>query len=185
MLVPVGQVVTSSIAGQHLKAVVCDKCKAEFFYELSRVGVGKASAPILFKGDAPDRAGEAAHRDLFKRLDNDAELVPCPQCHWVNEELIRKYRKRVSRKTPMTILITFGVGLFLTAAGFGRILRVVPFESGCTWRCLHGYVRAYVFVAAGDFVERPPSPDGDRSEPNVSQMAGRPTRNTARTNSTG
>lgn len=91
--------------------VVCDRCKTEFFYELTRVGMGKASAPFLVGvGAANGRAERAADKDLAKRLAREAELVPCPKCNWINEEAIAAYRATLYHRLPL-------IGGIVTVAG--------------------------------------------------------------------
>ena len=84
----------SSAVGSRLVRVQCDKCGCEYFYELARVGSGQAHAPYAIGTRiAARRAEERAQRDLAKRLENDAELVPCPKCAWINAELVSRYRR--------------------------------------------------------------------------------------------
>lgn len=111
MPVFVGKVFTATEAGQRLETVTCEKCRTVFHYELTRVGVGKGSAPyMLGQHSAADRAGSAAKRDLTKRLSEEAELVPCPKCHWVNQDLIDRYRRRQYRRAPLLIVVIIVAG---------------------------------------------------------------------------
>jgi hypothetical protein len=104
--------ITATRAGQRIEPVSCEKCGTGFYYELTRVSVGKGSAPYyLGEQSASDRAAAAAGRDLAKRLDREAELVPCPKCHWVNQDLVDRYRRRQYRRAPLLIVI-------FTVAGF-------------------------------------------------------------------
>jgi hypothetical protein len=81
----------STVVGKRLVPVACEKCRCEYFFELARVGSGVAQAPY---GIATKRAArfaqERAERDLNYRLQNDAELVPCPKCGWINDDLISR-----------------------------------------------------------------------------------------------
>jgi hypothetical protein len=80
--------------GSRLVAVQCDKCGCEYSFELARVGSGSAQAPYgIGTKRAARTAEERAQRDLGKRLEHDAELVPCPKCAWINEELVSRYRR--------------------------------------------------------------------------------------------
>ena len=84
----------SASIGARLVAVVCDKCGCEYQYELARVGSGAASAPYTIgSASAAQSATEKARQDLDRRLGEEAELVPCPKCHWINEELVAGYRR--------------------------------------------------------------------------------------------
>ncbi len=106
MPVFVGKVFTATEAGQRLESITCEKCGTAFHYELTRVGVGKGSAPYLLgQNSAANRAESAAKRNLTERLDQEAELVPCPKCHWVNQDLVDRYRRRLYRGAPLLIVI--------------------------------------------------------------------------------
>jgi hypothetical protein len=119
MPVFVGKVFTATQTGQRLERVTCEKCGTVFHYELTRVGLGKGSAPYLIgQAAASQRAEAAAEKDLRKRLDEEAELVACPKCHWVNQELIDRYRRRQYRRAPLLIVVIFIAG-FVAAPMLG------------------------------------------------------------------
>src|ERR1700733_2571092 len=89
-----GRHYASTSIGGRIREVICDKCKYQYFYELTLMGAGSANAPYAIGSDAADkRATEQAERDLEKRLADEAELVPCPKCHWINDNLIQGYRR--------------------------------------------------------------------------------------------
>ena len=89
---------TTFIRASRTVAVTCEKCQARFFYELTRIGVGRRRTPYLIgQGSAADQAAVSAQKDLAKRLEGEAELVPCPKCLWVNEDAIARYRRRKYR----------------------------------------------------------------------------------------
>src|SRR5271154_6989701 len=111
MAVVYGKVISATQLGQKLEPVTCEKCKTEFFYELTRVGVGKGSALYnIGQAGASHRARSAAAQDLNQRLNQEAELVPCPKCHWVNQDLVDRYRHRKYRRAPLVIGIIMVVG---------------------------------------------------------------------------
>jgi hypothetical protein len=95
MFVYVGKSYTATLGGSRIVPVACERCQNRFFYELTRVGVGRASAPYYVgQAAAADRAEQAAKKDLARRLERESELVPCPECQWVNGDLIARYRRR-------------------------------------------------------------------------------------------
>jgi len=51
-----------------------------------------------------------AEKDLKRRLESDAELVGCPTCRWVNQELIDKYRRARYRSAPWLAVLVLIVG---------------------------------------------------------------------------
>lgn len=84
----------SALVGTRLVDVDCERCGCAYAYELARVGSGQASAPYgIAAGRAERKAAEEAQRELARRLAEEAELVPCPQCQWVSESLIQGYRR--------------------------------------------------------------------------------------------
>jgi len=101
MFIHVSKVFTGSAAGQRLQSVICEKCGTGFYYQLSRVGIGKGEAPyFLGQSAAAERAQTNAQKDLVRRLELESELVPCPKCQWVNQDLIERYRRRKHRRAP-------------------------------------------------------------------------------------
>ena len=48
-------------------------------------------------GAEPTEPPAAARKDLARRLERESEMVPCPKCQWVNEDLIARYRRRKYR----------------------------------------------------------------------------------------
>lgn len=110
--------VESARAGGHIAGVKCDKCGCEYFYELTRIGSGSGTAPFGI-GNATRSAKEQSQEDLSKRLAVEAELVPCPECHWINDDLVEGYRLGRYRRVGMLAL---GVAFFGT---FGSLL--------CAW----------------------------------------------------
>jgi hypothetical protein len=126
MPIYVGKEITATVAGRRIETVRCEKCGTVFYYELTRVGLGKGSAPYFIgHNSASNRAAAAAKRDLSHRLDHEAELVPCPKCHWVNDDLVRRYRRRQYRRAPLLIVIIVIAGFVaapLVAAGLTETL---------------------------------------------------------------
>src|SRR5690242_15731697 len=106
MFVYVSRTFTTTVVGRRWEKVTCEKCQAEFHYELVRIGVGSSSAPYYIGQDsARQRASGTAQRNLDKRLAREAELVPCPKCRWVNQDLIRRYRRSLYRAGPWLSLL--------------------------------------------------------------------------------
>lgn len=89
-----GKQISSASTGNKLVDVTCEKCGCEYSYELARVGSGSATAPYgIGTRRAQESAISQARKDLDQRLDEEAELVPCPKCLWINEELVLGYRR--------------------------------------------------------------------------------------------
>jgi hypothetical protein len=85
---------SSEVVGSRLIQVCCEKCNREYYYVLSRLGSGEAiSAYGLGNRRAEDNATKGASHELMRQLTEDADLVPCPNCHWVNDDLVKRYRR--------------------------------------------------------------------------------------------
>jgi hypothetical protein len=107
--------------GARLVTVSCDKCGTEYFYKLARVGSGSASAPYAIgSAGASQESKKQAREDLDRRLADEAELVPCPKCHWINEDLVSGYRRGRYRGWGRFAagLGIFGIAVSLVAAWF-------------------------------------------------------------------
>jgi hypothetical protein len=108
--------IVSGRAGTRFVRVECDQCGCEYFYELARIGSGSAPAPYgLGTTAAESSARDQSQRDLLERLTHEAELVPCPKCNWINDELVQGYRQGRYRHIGMLAL---GVGFFGTIAAW-------------------------------------------------------------------
>jgi len=113
--------VTRSLAGARLVRVECARCECEYFYNLTRIGVGASQAPYYIGvGRATRTAEKRAKKDLQRRLAREAELVPCPKCNWINDELVQGYRLVRYR-----FLGTLARGLLLAGAIVGVVLGVI------------------------------------------------------------
>jgi hypothetical protein len=85
---------TSDIVGSRVVQVVCDKCRCEYHYLLSRLGSGHGISAYGLGGKAAEEnATMGANKALTRRLGNDADLVPCPKCNWINDDLVNRYRR--------------------------------------------------------------------------------------------
>lgn len=107
--------------GSTLAQVVCEKCSCEYFYELARVGKGSATSHYAIgMSSAKESAAQLSRKDLGKRLSSEAELVPCPKCRWVSEELIVGYRLGRYRRwlAAAAAIAFFGTIGCLTASWF-------------------------------------------------------------------
>lgn len=79
--------------GRRIVSVECSNCGCEYYYTLIRIGTGSATAHYSIGVEKATRAArKQAREDLNRRLESEAELVPCPKCFWVNDELIQGYR---------------------------------------------------------------------------------------------
>jgi hypothetical protein len=93
MLIYHGKRFTFTRAGSSLVDVECDRCGCQYCYELARVGSGSSTSHYwIGQSSAKTASAEHADQDLRNRLVREAELVPCPKCRWISEDLVRGYR---------------------------------------------------------------------------------------------
>jgi hypothetical protein len=138
------KVINAERVGGQLVRVKCARCGCEYFYKFTRIGVGSSQAPYGLGVDrATRKANEKAQKDLQRRLASEAELVPCPQCNWVNEELVAGFRRGSYRKLG-------DIGGLIAAAG-GVIGIIVVLTFGLTAPAALPYVLILpaVLVLAG------------------------------------
>lgn len=96
---------------QRFKSITCEKCGTRYGYVMSRSTSGNAFIWFqLFKKKAQQRAMRDARQQMDRLLEREAELVPCPQCMWVNQSLVNDYVRRF-RLRPVQQLILLGAGL--------------------------------------------------------------------------
>ena len=100
--------------------VTCEKCGCSFFYEMTRMGEGAnvAHYGIDLSFASAERKAES---DARKRLTNDVELVPCPSCRWINDELICRDRKANFREWTVIALLVVSVGIVASLIWTSRI----------------------------------------------------------------
>ncbi len=87
--------VTKTVTATRSKfvSVCCEKCACSYFYELTRNGVGSTVAHYgVDLSSLGSTAEQKAELNVKHQLAIDADLVPCPKCHWINDELIERYR---------------------------------------------------------------------------------------------
>jgi hypothetical protein len=120
MVVYFGKRVESERTGECVVDVRCDKCGCEYYYALTRIGSGSGTAAYgIGTAGAMRSALEQSKRDLRERLSREAELVPCPTCNWINDELVEGYRLGRYRR--------FGL-VALSVSFFGTIASLI-----CAW----------------------------------------------------
>ena len=119
MFIYFGTTYTSVSAGKVLKRVCCERCGTVYYYQMARTGRGRSHAAYRLTSDySAAQSLDAAEEHLRQRLKSETELVPCPECHWVNNRLIRGFRTQC-----WTRLVTY-TAVPLVIVGFGLLLLV-------------------------------------------------------------
>jgi hypothetical protein len=81
------------LKGHAPKLVRCEKCQFEYVYLLSRRAKGEATSFLFLdnKG-ARERAQSRAADRLSQKLEQSCDPVPCPECGWLQAEMIARAR---------------------------------------------------------------------------------------------
>jgi hypothetical protein len=110
---------TASVQGTTIREVLCENCGEKYHYRLSRVAYGYVHAPYDIGGStAKKRAMERAKQRLRRKLDEDVDPVPCPECgwyQWAMVPLLRRSRLRWMRPLALwslvAVLVPFTIGV--------------------------------------------------------------------------
>jgi hypothetical protein len=83
----------AQVPGMVLKLVQCGECGTEYVYQMQRVGYGSHSSTVI----APDsmstiHAWNRAAADLNRRLLQEVDPVPCPQCGHYQDDMVASIR---------------------------------------------------------------------------------------------
>ncbi|HEX5272407.1 MAG TPA: hypothetical protein VFW33_18045, partial [Gemmataceae bacterium] len=123
--------IAAKATGSTAVAVRCEKCWHKYYYKLTRTAVGRCDAPYgLGEAKCKKQARRTARRMLRRMLEHDVDPVPCPQCGWVQAEMVRVLRELRHRKLRLwgllsvvaagiagTFTLVFGVGYLSPAPG--------------------------------------------------------------------
>lgn len=119
-----GKKITTAAVGARIMGVRCDKCGREYYFELTRIGTGSSVAHYGLGQDSVTADSRTkSQADVAHRLAEEAELVPCPNCYWINEELIQGFRRGRYRGwgTFAVCAAIVGIAACLIGAWFIRI----------------------------------------------------------------
>ena len=119
MFVYVGRNYRAAVSGTVIKDVRCEKCGCEYLYRMIRRGEGSGSSPYYLNNEgAQRRANAGAKRQLQKLLARGVDPVACPDCGWLQAQMVRELRRRSLRGliyTAITLAIVLPVFAFIYA----------------------------------------------------------------------
>jgi hypothetical protein len=122
MFVYFGNSHTITLKGRFPKHVCCESCDHNYVYFMEREGSGQGFSILgLFGDSATQKAEERAINDLEDKAENELEVVPCPECGFLPEEMVieaRRLRLRWMHVTAIVLIPIFviaGLMAFSTA----------------------------------------------------------------------
>jgi hypothetical protein len=120
MAIPVARQYTTTLKAAVPKHVLCEHCRTEYVYMMSRTAAGSGTSPLFLDADGAIARGEAkAEKALAKKLARDVDAVPCPKCVRYQCSMFPRARQawqRWLRATGMILLAVVIVGALVNAA---------------------------------------------------------------------
>jgi hypothetical protein len=102
-------------SGAVARNVKCEKCGRWYHYMLLREGT--ADAGRSDESEAADAAAAWASYRLTRGLETGVDVVPCPDCGWVQAEMAGEARRRAGRPwTWISVCLLGAAGLILLFA---------------------------------------------------------------------
>ena len=145
-----GERFESLLHGRRVDSVTCDMCDCQYFYELTRIGAASRKNYGGFGEDvAARRVEERAQKELQDQMAVEAELVPCPECGWINDELVHGYRQGRYRRVgtfALWVAIVGAIGSLFCALG---ISAGPPTDRGALPFFLFGGPTLFLSVGVG------------------------------------
>lgn len=120
--------------GSRRKHVTCEGCGVEFTYDLRREVTAEDDSLFSWTEEEAYRKAELnARTKLNLLLDEEEDVVLCPECSWVQERMIEAVRRRSYPTlkqlvrlglllTTVCVLLPLGIGVGCIVVGLGDTL---------------------------------------------------------------
>jgi hypothetical protein len=96
----------AEVTDAETRRVVCERCRTEYQYQVVRKAKGDGTSLYLLDNEGAERrAEERAERALNRKMRTAIEPHPCPECHWMQSEMVHELRRR----SYPVLFWTFGV----------------------------------------------------------------------------
>lgn len=116
-------------AGAAWQTVHCERCNNPYHYALVRRGEATVRAAFgVGQSSAETRAEKTSQYRLMQALEKGVEIVPCPSCGWVQDDMVREARRRTARWLLFLAALCFGAGVCLAIYPLGESLSVADPE---------------------------------------------------------
>jgi hypothetical protein len=94
MVIKLGHEISKTITGAALKEVCCEQCEYRYQYQIERKGTGESFAWLFISTNIElSEAETRAARDLRRQLRKGHDLVPCPMCGFIQQEMVEQARE--------------------------------------------------------------------------------------------
>jgi hypothetical protein len=100
------EMIRITLHAKEIRKVVCEHCGQIYYYEFSRSGTGEGAIPlgVILRDYVHKRTRKWAQKRLDYKVKNEGDLVPCPKCNWVSQELVDQYRMSIMPEAGRIIL---------------------------------------------------------------------------------
>ena len=110
----VGLQYNAAVGGSVVKDVECESCRTEYVYLMERVGKGVGNSLYLLDNEGAERRAEsAAHSALERKLQRECDVVPCPSCGHVQQQMVRRAKRNLHRWVVPVGIACLAIGLIL------------------------------------------------------------------------
>jgi hypothetical protein len=125
-MIPYAQSYTATVSARFPKIVHCQGCNLDYVYLIERTATGEGTSFLfLDNSGASQRAGKKAEAALRQKLENELDVVPCPQCGHLTPDMVAEAQRLRYR----WLLITGLVFLPITAILFVITMAMDPFRN--------------------------------------------------------
>lgn len=119
----------ATAGGSTWRNVTCEKCKKPYHYALVREAKASVRAAYALRQNAAeDRAEKTAEYRLMQLLEKGVDLVPCPACGWVQEEMVAEGKRRTARWLIFLAGLCAIAGLAMAMMPMGELMFVAEPE---------------------------------------------------------
>lgn len=113
MYIPLGTFYTVTRFGSTYKVVECEQCTQRYAYQVRAAAEGYGTSPLYLDNQgAKDRAERQASFALECALRRAVEVVPCPECGWIQKDMQPLARHRHYRRLRIVAFLLLS-GLIL------------------------------------------------------------------------
>lgn len=117
MSIPYGRTYGATLRAKKLVIVRCQHCHCEYVYSMHLIGTGSGFS-LLFSDNegAEEEAVAEARRDLKRQVEEEIEMVACPDCGCYQPNMVAVAKRRRLRRglgIGLTVsILVLGVGMY-------------------------------------------------------------------------
>lgn len=127
MVIRLGSEISKTITGAALKEVRCEQCEYRYQYQIERKGTGESFAWLFIRTNVElSEAETRAARDLRRQLRKGHDLVPCPMCGFVQQEMVEQSRENAYEWLFFFVVVPAFFCMYTLPLAAGALPRIPP-----------------------------------------------------------